>query len=55
MTERTDDDVLVGEAQLGRVTWTGAVSGQSKDVEIGRGRATLDVEVLVGTAQIASD
>ena len=43
------------EAQLGRVTWSGAVSGQSKDVEIGRGRAALDVEVLVGTAQVTSD
>ncbi|MEV6272570.1 hypothetical protein AB0L64_35715 [Kribbella sp. NPDC051936] len=53
---RRGSDVHVHtEAQLGRVTWTGAVSGQSKDVEIGRGRAALDVEVLVGTAQIASD
>jgi len=53
---RRGSDVRVHtEAQLGRVTWTGAVSGQSKDVEIGRGRAALDVEVLVGTAQIASD
>ncbi|MEU8226830.1 hypothetical protein [Kribbella sp. NPDC048915] len=53
---RRGSDVKVHtEAQLGRVTWTGAVSGQSKDVEIGRGRAALDVEVLVGTAQIATD
>ncbi|WP_371404607.1 hypothetical protein OHA10_02875 [Kribbella sp. NBC_00662] len=53
---RRGSDVHVHtEAQLGRVTWTGAVSGQSKDVEIGRGRAALDVEVLVGTAQITSD
>lgn len=53
---RRGSDVRVHtEAQLGRVTWTGAVSGQSKDVEIGRGRAALDVEVLVGTAQIVSD
>jgi len=53
---RRGSDVHVHtEAQLGRVTWIGAVSGQSKDVEIGRGRAALDVEVLVGTAQIASD
>ncbi|MER7247801.1 hypothetical protein [Kribbella sp. NPDC000426] len=53
---RRGSDVHVHtEAQLGRVTWSGAVSGQSKDVEIGRGRAALDVEVLVGTAQIASD
>jgi hypothetical protein len=56
VTLRRGSDVRVHtEAQLGRVTWTGAVSGQSKDVEIGRGRAALDVEVLVGTAQIASD
>ncbi len=53
---RRGSDVRVHtESQLGRVTWTGAVSGQSKDVEIGRGRAALDVEVLVGQAQIASD
>ncbi|WP_427889380.1 hypothetical protein ACQHIV_39125 [Kribbella sp. GL6] len=53
---RRGSDVHVHtEAQLGRVTWAGAVSGQSKDVEIGRGRAALDVEVLVGTAQITSD
>lgn len=53
---RRGSDVHVHtEAQLGRVTWSGAVSGQSKDVEIGRGRAALDVEVLVGTAQVTSD
>jgi hypothetical protein len=53
---RRGSDVKVHtEAQLGRVTWTGAVTGQSKDVEIGRGRAALDVEVLVGSAQITSD
>jgi hypothetical protein len=56
VTLRRGSDVRVHtEAQLGRVTWTGAVNGQSKDVEIGRGRGALDVEVLVGTAQIASD
>jgi hypothetical protein len=53
---RRGSDVRVHtESQLGRVTWTGAVNGHSKDVEIGRGRAALDVEVLVGTAQITSD
>jgi hypothetical protein len=53
---RRGSDVRVhSEAQLGRVTWTGAVNGPSRDVEIGRGRASLDVEVLIGTAQIASD
>ncbi|MFI5732117.1 hypothetical protein ACIA49_18480 [Kribbella sp. NPDC051587] len=53
---RRGSDVHVHtEAQLGRVNWTGAVSGQSKDVEIGRGRAGLDVEVLVGSAQITAD
>ena len=56
VTLRRGSDVHVHtESQLGRVTWSGAVSGQSKDVEIGRGRAALDVEVLVGTAQITSD
>ncbi|MGW1342279.1 hypothetical protein ACWCOV_14635 [Kribbella sp. NPDC002412] len=53
---RRGSDVRVHtESQLGRVAWAGAVTGQSKDVEIGRGRAALDVEVLVGTAQIVSD
>lgn len=53
---RRGSDVRVHtDSQLGKVSWTGAVNGQSKDVEIGRGRATLDVEVLVGTAQITSD
>jgi hypothetical protein len=53
---RRGSDVRVHtESQLGRVSWAGAVTGQSKDVEIGRGRAALDVEVLVGTAQIVSD
>ena len=56
VTLRRGSDVRVHtEAQLGRVTWIGAVNGQSKDVEIGRGRAALDVEVLVGAAQIISD
>ncbi|ADB34626.1 hypothetical protein Kfla_5620 [Kribbella flavida DSM 17836] len=53
---RRGSDVRVHtESQLGKVSWTGAVTGQSKDVEIGRGRAALDVEVLVGTAQISAD
>ena len=56
VTLRRGSDVRVHtESQLGRVSWAGAVNGQSKDVEIGRGRAALDVEVLVGTAQIISD
>ena len=56
VTLRRGSDVRVHtDAQLGKVSWTGAVNGQSKDVEIGRGRAALDVEVLVGTAQISSD
>jgi hypothetical protein len=53
---RRGSDVRVhSEAQLGRVTWTGAVNGNSSDVEIGQGRASLDVEVLVGAAQISTD
>jgi hypothetical protein len=56
VTLRRGSDVRVHtDSQLGKVSWTGAVNGQSKDVEIGRGRAALDVEVLVGTAQITSD
>jgi hypothetical protein len=52
---RRGSDVRVhSDAQLGRVTWAGAVNGPSTDVEIGQGRAALDVEVLVGAAQITS-
>lgn len=53
---RRGSDVRVhSEAQLGKVSWTGAVNGPSKDVEIGQGRSTLDVQVLVGTAQLVTD
>jgi hypothetical protein len=53
---RRGSDVRVhSDAQLGRVTWVGAVNGPSTDVEIGQGRATLDVEVLMGAAQITAD
>ena len=53
---RRGSDVRVhSDAQLGRVTWVGAVNGPSADVEIGQGRAALDVEVLMGAAQITSD
>ena len=53
---RRGSDVRVhSDAQLGRVTWIGAVNGHSTDVEIGQGRAALDVEVLMGAAQITAD
>ncbi len=53
---RRGSDVRVhSDAQLGRVTWVGAVNGPSTDVEIGQGRAALDVEVLMGAAQITAD
>jgi hypothetical protein len=52
---RRGSDVRVhSEAQLGRVTWTGAVNGPSTDVEIGQGRAALNVEVLMGAAQLST-
>lgn len=53
---RRGSDVRVhSDAQLGRVTWVGAVNGPSTDVEIGQGRAALDIEVLMGAAQITAD
>lgn len=41
-----------GDAQLGRVTWTGAHTGQVDEVVMGNGSARLDVGVVMGWANI---
>jgi hypothetical protein len=50
-----DDDSNVtvkGEAQLGRVSWSGGHSGSGDEVVMGNGSAKLDVEVVMGHAAI---
>ena len=48
-----DSNVTVrGEAQLGKVSWTGAHTGQVDEVVLGNGSARLDVGVVMGWATI---
>ena len=48
-----DSNVTVrGEAQLGRISWSGAHSGQVDEVVLGNGSARLDVGVVMGWANI---
>lgn len=48
-----DSDVTVrGEAQLGKISWTGGHSGGVDEVVMGEGRARMDVSVVMGFAQI---
>ena len=48
-----DSNVTVrGEAQLGRVSWSGAHTGQVDEVVLGNGSARLDVGVVMGWANI---
>lgn len=48
-----DSDVTVrGEAQLGKISWTGGHTGGVDEVVMGEGRAKLDVSVVMGFAQI---
>lgn len=41
-----------GDAQLGKVTWTGGHSGPGDEVVMGNGSAKLDIEVVMGHAMI---
>lgn len=41
-----------GEAQLGKVSWSGGHSGAGDEVVMGNGSARLDVEVLMGHAAV---
>lgn len=48
-----DSDVTVhGEAQLGKISWSGGHTGAGDEVVMGEGRAKLDVGVVMGFAQI---
>jgi hypothetical protein len=48
-----DSDVTVhGEAQLGKISWSGGHTGGVDEVVMGEGRAKLDVSVVMGFAQI---
>jgi hypothetical protein len=48
-----DSNVTVKtEAQLGKVSWTGGHNGLGDEVVMGNGSARLDVEVVMGYAQI---
>ncbi|MFP5282870.1 MAG: hypothetical protein ACLGIF_05400, partial [Actinomycetes bacterium] len=46
------DVTITGEAQLGKVSWSGAHSGAGDEVVLGQGSARLDVEVVMGHAQV---
>ncbi|GAA2111027.1 hypothetical protein GCM10009841_33500 [Microlunatus panaciterrae] len=48
-----DSNVTVrGEAQLGKVSWSGGHSGAGDEVVMGNGSARLDVEVVMGHALV---
>lgn len=48
-----DSNVTVrGEAQLGKIAWTGAHTGAADEVVLGNGSARLDVAVVMGYAQV---
>lgn len=48
-----DSNVTVkGEAQLGKVNWSGGHSGAGDEVVMGNGSARLDVEVVMGHASV---
>jgi hypothetical protein len=53
ITLADDSNVTVtSEAQLGRVTWTGGHTGAGDEVVMGNGSARLDVQVVMGHAQV---
>lgn len=48
-----DSNVTIkGEAQLGKVSWSGGHTGAGDEVVMGNGNARLDVEVVMGHAQV---
>jgi pyruvate/2-oxoglutarate dehydrogenase complex dihydrolipoamide acyltransferase (E2) component len=53
ITLHDDSNVTVkSEAQLGRVSWSGAHTGAGDEVVMGNGSARLDVEVVMGHAAV---
>jgi hypothetical protein len=50
----TDDSnvTVSGEAQLGKISWAGGHSGAGDEVVMGSGSAKLDIEVVMGHAQV---
>jgi hypothetical protein len=53
ITLADDSNVTIkGEAQLGKVSWSGGHSGNVDEVVMGNGSAKLDVEVVMGHAQV---
>ena len=53
ITLADDSNVTVtGEAQLGKISWSGGHTGAGDEVVMGNGSAKLDVEVVMGHAQI---
>ena len=48
-----DSDVTItGDAQLGKISWSGGHSGSGDEVVMGNGSARLEVEVVMGHAQV---
>jgi hypothetical protein len=48
-----DSNVTVtGETQLGKISWAGGHSGAGDEVVMGSGSARLDIEVVMGHAQV---
>ena len=43
---------IKGDAQLGKVSWTGGHTGAGDEVVMGNGSAKLDIEVVMGHAQV---
>ena len=53
ITLHDDSNVTVtGESQLGRIAWSGGHTGAGDEVVMGNGSARLDVEVVMGHAQV---
>ena len=53
ITLHDDSNVTVtGESQLGRISWSGGHTGAGDEVVMGNGSARLDVEVVMGHAQV---
>jgi hypothetical protein len=53
ITLTDDSDVTVaGDAQLGKISWAGGHNGAGDEVVMGNGSAKLEIEVVMGHAQV---